>query len=76
MKETLTWLALLSRPNVGCVKVRREVELAGDPAVCWNSWRQLRDTLCLSAHELNRQLFTLEFQGWIRRLPGRAYLRC
>jgi predicted Rossmann fold nucleotide-binding protein DprA/Smf involved in DNA uptake len=29
----------------------------------------------MSEDGLSRQLFTLEVQGWIRRLPGRVYLR-
>ena len=40
------------------------------------TWRALHRSLRLAETELNRQLFTLESQGWIRRLPGRAYLRC
>ena len=38
-------------------------------------WRTLQKKTKLSAAELDRKLFTLELQGWIRRLPGRAYLR-
>ena len=55
MKETLTWLALLARPNVGCVTVRREVELAGDPAVCWNSWRKANPSEAAEAWELAKR---------------------
>ena len=40
------------------------------------TWRTLQQSLRLPETELKRQLFTLESQGWIRRLPGRAYLRC
>jgi DNA processing protein len=39
------------------------------------SWLQLKLRLGLPNAALDRQLFTLEVQGWIRRLPGRAYLR-
>lgn len=38
-------------------------------------WRVLQKKTKLSVAELDRKLFTLELQGWIRRLPGRAYLR-
>jgi predicted Rossmann fold nucleotide-binding protein DprA/Smf involved in DNA uptake len=37
--------------------------------------RLLQKKTKLSVAELDRKLFTLELQGWIRRLPGRAYLR-
>ena len=39
------------------------------------TWYALQQSLHLPEMELKRQLFTLESQGWIRRLPGRAYLR-
>ena len=55
----------------GCGKVWSE--LHSDRATMW---RMLHRSLRLAETELNRQLFTLESQGWIRRLPGRAYLRC
>jgi DNA processing protein len=55
----------------GCGKVWSE--LHSDRAT---TWRALHRSLRLAETELNRQLFTLESQGWIRRLPGRAYLRC
>lgn len=55
----------------GCGKVWSE--LHSDRAT---TWRELHRSLRLAETELNRQLFTLESQGWIRRLPGRAYLRC
>ena len=29
----------------------------------------------LSLQDVRRQLFTLEFQGWVLRLPGSRYLR-
>jgi len=59
---------------------------AGVPAGCRDVWRALSATRPVSWLELNArlglppaildwQLFTLEVQGWIRRLPGRAYLR-
>ena len=38
-------------------------------------WRVLQKKTNLCVAELDRKLFTLELQGWIRRLPGRAYLR-
>lgn len=38
-------------------------------------WLVLQKKTKLSVAELDRKLFTLELQGWIRRLPGRAYLR-
>ena len=40
------------------------------------TWHALQQSMSLSESELKRQLFTLESQGWVRRLPGRAYLRC
>ena len=55
----------------GCEKVWSK--LHSDRAM---TWRALHRSLRLADTELNRQLFTLESQGWIRRLPGRAYLRC
>ena len=55
----------------GCEKVWSE--LHSDRAT---TWRALHRSLRFAETELNRQLFTLESQGWIRRLPGRAYLRC
>ena len=44
-------------------------ELHSDRATMW---RMLHRSLRLAETELNRQFFTLESQGWIRRLPGRA----
>ena len=59
---------------------------AGIPEGCANVWRALSSGRAISwvelkkklggpEQELERQLFTLEVLGWIRRLPGRAYLR-
>ena len=39
------------------------------------TWDQLRKTCEGRTVDLERQLFTLEMLGWIRRLPGRAFLR-
>ena len=39
------------------------------------SWLELKKKWGGPERELNRQLFTLEVMGWIRRLPGRTYLR-
>ena len=39
------------------------------------TWDQLRKTCEGRTVDLERQLFTLEMLGWIRRLPGRASLR-
>ena len=47
-------------------------QLCSDQA---KTWQALRRSVFLEEVELKRQLFTLESQGWIRRLPGRAYLR-
>lgn len=47
-------------------------QLCSDQA---KTWQALRQSVFLEEVELKRQLFTLESQGWIRRLPGRAYLR-
>ena len=59
----------------------------GFPSGCEEVWKAMaqrsgpvpRATLAslsgMSEEGLSRQLFTLEVQGWIRRLPGRAYLR-
>ena len=55
----------------GCEKVWSKLQ--SDRAT---TWQALHRSLRLADKELNRQLFTLESQGWIRRLPGRAYLRC
>ena len=60
---------------------------AGLPEGCGKVWSELHSdrrrrggrfigrSVFVEDVELNRQLFTLESQGWIRRLPGRAYLR-
>ena len=40
------------------------------------SWKQLMRRTSLPKDDLKRQLFTLEIRGWIRRVPGRAYVRC
>jgi DNA processing protein len=59
---------------------------AGIPEGCANVWRalssgratswvELKKKLGGPEQELERQLFTLEVLGWIRRVPGRAYLR-
>lgn len=39
------------------------------------SWREMLPRFRGRAAELDRQLLTLELQGWIRRLPGRSFLR-
>lgn len=39
------------------------------------SWLELKRRVKGTESDLNRELFTLEVLGWIRRLPGRAYLR-
>lgn len=39
------------------------------------TWETLRKTYEGKIADLERQLFTLEMLGWIRRLPGRAFLR-
>jgi len=39
------------------------------------SWLELKKKLGVPEQELERQLFTLEVLGWIRRLPGRTFLR-
>lgn len=54
----------------GCVLVWRAV----DP-VHPKSERSLASASKLPLQDVRRQLFTLEFQGWILRLPGRRYLR-
>ena len=40
------------------------------------SWKQLMRRTSLPKDDLKRQLFTLEIRGWIRRVPGRAHVRC
>jgi len=40
------------------------------------SWKQLILRTSLPQEDLKRQLFTLEIRGWIRRAPGRSYVRC
>ena len=54
----------------GCAKVWRALSVARA-----TSWVDLKKKLGGPEQELERQLFTLEVLGWIRRLPGRAYLR-
>ena len=39
------------------------------------SWLELKRRVKRPEGDLERALFTLEVLGWIRRLPGRAYLR-
>lgn len=39
------------------------------------TWTALRRKVCGPEKDLERQLLTLEMLGWIRRLPGRAFLR-
>lgn len=80
----------LQREKNGRLAARRASaspdDLAGMPQGCagvWGalsatratSWMELKMKLGGSERELDRQLFTLEVRGWIRRLPGRSYLR-
>ena len=44
-------------------------------ARCKTTRSQLQERLSLQDKELTIQLFTLEVQGWIRRVPGGGYLR-
>lgn len=39
------------------------------------TWTELSTLFSSRVKDLERQLFTLEMLGWIRRLPGRAFLR-
>ena len=54
----------------GCVAVWGQVD-----AVHPRSELALASASKLPPQDVRRQLFTLEFQGWVLRLPGRRYLR-
>jgi len=58
------------RVPVGCVAVWGQVD-----AVHPRTERALASAAKLPLQDVWRQLFTLEFQGWVLRLPGRRYLR-
>ena len=58
------------RVPVGCVAVWGQVD-----AVHPRTERALATAAKLPLQGVRRQLFTLEFQGWVLRLPGRRYLR-
>ena len=58
------------RVPVGCVAVWGQVD-----AVHPRTERALASAAKLPLQDVRRQLFTLEFQGWVLRLPGRRYLR-
>lgn len=55
----------------GCEEVWQAMAHRSGPV----PWATLASLPGMSEDGLSRQLFTLEVQGWIRRLPGRAYLR-
>jgi len=55
----------------GCEEVWHAMAYRSGPV----PWATLASLPGMSEDGLSRQLFTLEVQGWIRRLPGRAYLR-
>ena len=57
------------RVSVGCVAVWGQVD-----AVQSRTERALASAAKLPLQDVRRQLFTLEFQGWVLRLPGRRYL--
>lgn len=56
--------------NEGCAQVWSALS-----ATQSTLWLELKKKWGGPERELNRQLFTLEVMGWIRRLPGRTYLR-
>ena len=58
------------RVPAGCVAMWAAVD-----AVEPRTERTLALASKLPLRDARRQLFTLEFQGWILRLPGRRYLR-
>ena len=58
------------RVHAGCVAVWDQVD-----AVHPKTERALASAAKLPLQDVQRQLFTLEFQGWVLRLPGRRYLR-
>ena len=70
--------------RIAGIKAKNAAELPKGCRTVWShlhsdramTWQKLKQSLGLSETELSRQLFTLESRGWIRRLPGRAYLRC
>ena len=82
-EDSLWWLVLLARPKWGPARVLRGVETAGSPQEVWDqvdavhpkTERALASAAKLPLQDVRRRLFTLEFQGWVLRLPGRRYLR-
>ena len=74
MADHLPWVAKRRshglRVPEGCVAMWAAVD-----AVEPRTERTLASASKLPLRDARRQLFTLEFQGWILRLPGRRYLR-
>ena len=58
------------RVPAGCVAVWGQLD-----AVHPRTERALVAAAKLSLQDVRRQLFTLELQGWVLRIPGRRYLR-
>ena len=58
------------RVPAGCVAVWGQLD-----AVHPRTERALVAAAKLPLQDVRRQLFTLELQGWVLRIPGRRYLR-